>query len=171
MYAYLGTRINVTIAADAVEWRLDNVLGLAESQSAILLLDECDVFLQERQASEIPQNENVVVFSRSGPPLSLDLPCCLVAASKPEAKTRTLRSSLEYYRSILLTTTKRAENIVLTSTAAHLILHYYPGLDAAAKEHIWRQFAACLRPATRLTDANHMLRAAAAQRQPDQERG
>jgi ATP-dependent 26S proteasome regulatory subunit len=54
--------------ADDVEARLRDALELAEKWDAVLLFDECDVFLQERSggggAGDLARNEIVAVFLR-----------------------------------------------------------------------------------------------------------
>ncbi|GJC91403.1 ATPase [Colletotrichum higginsianum] len=101
-------------ASRGVEQRLREVLELTEKWNGVLLFDECDVFLQERSANALAHNEIVAVFLRL----------------------------LEYHRGILIMTTNRADSIDRAfQSRIHLTLHY-PDLDAAAKEHIWRQFVA-----------------------------
>ncbi|KAK3903420.1 hypothetical protein C8A05DRAFT_14621 [Staphylotrichum tortipilum] len=105
-----------------VENRLRNALDLAERWGAVLLLDECDVFLQERSPGvsggagtgtwDLARNEVVAVFLRL----------------------------LEYYRGILFMTTNRQETLDRAfHSRVHLTLQY-PDLDEPAKEHIWRHF-------------------------------
>lgn len=50
--------------ADEVERRLNKALELAEKWNAVLLFDECDVFLQERSMDNLRHNEIVAVFLR-----------------------------------------------------------------------------------------------------------
>lgn len=98
--------------AEQLESRLSSILRLTEAWDAVLLFDECDVFLQERSMDHLSHNEIVAVFLRL----------------------------LEYYRGILLMTTNRADSIDRAfKSRVHLTLHY-PDLEADAKEHIWRQF-------------------------------
>ncbi|KAJ5719810.1 hypothetical protein N7493_007388 [Penicillium malachiteum] len=102
--------------ARSIEDRLDSVLKLTEKWDAVLLFDECDVFLQERSVTNMAHNEIVAVFLRL----------------------------LEYYRGIMLMTTNRASTIDHAfQSRIHLTLHY-PDLDPTAKEHIWRHFTSQL---------------------------
>ncbi|KAK4102405.1 P-loop containing nucleoside triphosphate hydrolase protein [Parathielavia hyrcaniae] len=108
--------------AGDVETRLRDSLELAESWGAVLLLDECDVFLQERSGGggvwDLARNEIVAVFLRL----------------------------LEYYRGILFMTTNRADTLDKAfHSRVHLTLRY-PDLDEAAKEHIWRHFTTMAGP-------------------------
>ena len=50
--------------AEEVECRLNEVLRLAEKWDAVLLFDECDVFLQQRSMDHLQHNEIVAVFLR-----------------------------------------------------------------------------------------------------------
>lgn len=50
--------------AEQVERRLNEVLRLAEKWDAVLLFDECDVFLQQRSMDNLRHNEIVAVFLR-----------------------------------------------------------------------------------------------------------
>lgn len=50
--------------ADTVEDRLNKILQLTEKWDAVLLFDECDVFLQERSMNNLEHNEIVAVFLR-----------------------------------------------------------------------------------------------------------
>lgn len=51
--------------ATTVEDRLSEILELTQKWDAIVLFDECDVFLQERSTSNMAHNEIVAVFLRS----------------------------------------------------------------------------------------------------------
>lgn len=59
--------------AHDVEHRLEKVLALAEKWNAVLLFDECDVFLQERSMGDLQHNEIVAVFLRYPRHLSISL--------------------------------------------------------------------------------------------------
>jgi AAA+ superfamily predicted ATPase len=50
--------------AEQVERRLNEVMRLAEKWDAVLLFDECDVFLQQRSMDHLRHNEIVAVFLR-----------------------------------------------------------------------------------------------------------
>ncbi|ROV95022.1 hypothetical protein VMCG_08305 [Cytospora schulzeri] len=110
-----------------VEHRLSSILRLAEAWDAVLLFDECDVFLQERSMKHLGHNEIVAVFLRL----------------------------LEYYRGILIMTTNRGDSIDRAfRSRVHLTL-FYPDLEADAKEHIWRQFIARSAQEDALTDETY----------------
>ncbi|RTE82546.1 hypothetical protein BHE90_002856 [Fusarium euwallaceae] len=96
-----------------IESRLRLVFKIAESWNAIVLLDECDVFLRERSSNELTHNEIVAVFLRE----------------------------LEYYRGLLVMTSNSDKPIdPAFKSRIDLTLHY-PELDKATREQIWRRFA------------------------------
>ncbi|KAK7973425.1 hypothetical protein PG988_007559 [Apiospora saccharicola] len=98
--------------AESVEDKLSSTLRMTEKWGAILLLDECDVFLEKRSHSHMGHNEVVAVFLRT----------------------------LEYYPGMLFLTTNRGEAIdAAFQSRIHLTLHY-PELSTDAKHHIWQQF-------------------------------
>ncbi|KAE8326018.1 P-loop containing nucleoside triphosphate hydrolase protein [Aspergillus sergii] len=95
-------------SAEDIEYRLSDILQLTEKWDAVLLFDECDVFLQERSVRHLAHNEIVAVFLRL----------------------------LDYYRGILTMTSNRADIIDRAlKSKIHLILHY-PELVPQAKEQI-----------------------------------
>ncbi|KAI0018103.1 P-loop containing nucleoside triphosphate hydrolase protein [Xylariomycetidae sp. FL0641] len=98
--------------ASDIEDRLTTVLKITERWNAVLLFDECDVFLQKRSINNFAHNEIVAVFLRL----------------------------LEYYRGILFMTSNREDAIdPAFQSRTHMTLHY-PDLDVAAKRHIWEIF-------------------------------
>ncbi|KAL8356165.1 hypothetical protein RB601_001463 [Gaeumannomyces tritici] len=99
--------------AGQVEESLRRVLDLSTRWGAVLLLDECDVFLERRSSSNVLRNQLVSVFLRL----------------------------LEYYRGVLLMTTNRAENLdPAFESRIHLSIRY-PRLDCVSRLEIWRTFA------------------------------
>lgn len=128
-----------------VESRLNKVLALAEKWNAVLLFDECDVFLQERSMGNLAHNEIVAVFLRFVSPFS------------PLTRNYglTYHRVLEYYRGILIMTSNRADAIDNAfSSRVHLTLHY-PDLEPTARAGIWRQFATQSPVPNMLTDKEY----------------
>ncbi|OJI97958.1 hypothetical protein ASPVEDRAFT_24871 [Aspergillus versicolor CBS 583.65] len=113
--------------AGVVEQRLQDALKLAEKWDAVLLFDECDVFLQERSSHHLGHNEIVAVFLRL----------------------------LEYYRGTLIMTTNRADSIDKAfQSRIHLTLHY-PELEASSMNQIWRRFLGRSNSDIKLTDEQY----------------
>ncbi|KAK8024468.1 P-loop containing nucleoside triphosphate hydrolase protein [Apiospora rasikravindrae] len=120
--------------AETVEWRLKMVLEMTAKWNAVLLLDECDVFLQDRSSARLDHNSIVAVSLRL----------------------------VEYHKGILILTTNRAEAIDSAfQSRIHLTLRY-PGLSAEAKATIWRQFVQGTKwaPGNTLTDEQYQELAA-----------
>lgn len=96
--------------ADDVESNLEKTFQLAHKWGCVLLLDEADVFLQERNKEDLTRNAVVSVFLRV----------------------------LEYYSGILFLTTNRVGIIDQAfRSRIHLSL-YYPALDKDATLTIWK---------------------------------
>ena len=117
-----------------VELRLLRALEIAQMWDAVLLLDEAEVFLQQRGTVDIVRNALVAIFLRQ----------------------------LEYYRGIMILTTNMAEqcdrafesklfcfvieslifkSLPLFAGRIHFSVHY-PGLDLDARKKIWQMFFA-----------------------------
>ncbi|RSL63257.1 hypothetical protein CEP54_005304 [Fusarium duplospermum] len=110
-----------------IERRLRLVFKLAKTWDAIVLLDECDVFLQERTSNELTHNEIVALFLRE----------------------------LEYYHGLLILTSNRDKSIdPAFKSRIHLTLHY-PELNKTTREQIWRRFAAKAGPQNALDDSSY----------------
>ncbi|KAL3957200.1 hypothetical protein ACCO45_007778 [Purpureocillium lilacinum] len=97
-----------------VEDNLSKILGMVANWNAVLLLDECDVFLEERTPQDMERNRIVAIFLRT----------------------------LEYYEGILFLTTNRVKNMdPAFQSRIHVSLEY-PDLDTAARAAVWRSFLA-----------------------------
>ncbi|KAI0837773.1 P-loop containing nucleoside triphosphate hydrolase protein [Hypoxylon sp. FL0890] len=98
--------------AAEVEGSLRRVLDLATKWGAVLLLDECDVFLERRTTHDLQRNKLVSVFLRL----------------------------LEYYQGVMFLTTNRVASFdPAFESRIHLTIHY-PQLDFESRLHIWRIF-------------------------------
>jgi SpoVK/Ycf46/Vps4 family AAA+-type ATPase len=96
----------------AVETSLGNILEMNTKWNAVLLLDECDVFLEARSVHDLERNKLVSIFLRM----------------------------LEYYEGILFLTTNRVENMdAAFESRIHLSLQYHE-LDKASRYHVWQTF-------------------------------
>ena len=98
--------------AREVEENLSSILGMVANWNAVLLLDECDVFLEERTAHDMERNRIVGIFLRL----------------------------LEYYEGCLFLTTNRVKSMdPAFQSRIHLSLEY-PPLDHEARAAIWKGF-------------------------------
>ncbi|ENH68777.1 Fidgetin-like protein 1 [Fusarium oxysporum f. sp. cubense race 1] len=95
-----------------IEENLQRILEMVANWNAVLLLDECDVFLEARSAHDIERNRIVSIFLRM----------------------------LEYYEGILFLTTNRVKDMDQAfQSRIHMSLEY-PPLDNTARESVWRGF-------------------------------
>ncbi|KAF4992130.1 hypothetical protein FDECE_13801 [Fusarium decemcellulare] len=95
-----------------IEENLGRILEMVANWNAVLLLDECDVFLEARSAHDIERNRIVSIFLRT----------------------------LEYYEGILFLTTNRVKNMdPAFQSRIHMSLEY-PPLDTSARQAVWRGF-------------------------------
>jgi ATP-dependent 26S proteasome regulatory subunit len=104
------------VMAHEVENDLERVLELSTKWGAVLLLDECDVFLERRSLSDMHRNKLVSIFLRL----------------------------LEYYQGVMFLTTNRVSAFdPAFESRIHLTIHY-PNLDYKSRFHIWNTFASIL---------------------------
>ncbi|OAA57294.1 ATPase, AAA-type, core [Cordyceps fumosorosea ARSEF 2679] len=95
-----------------VDENLTKLMGMVSNWNAVLLLDECDVFLEARSSADLERNRIVSIFLRT----------------------------LEYYEGILFLTTNRVADMdAAFASRVHLTLEY-PDLDKAARRAIWGTF-------------------------------
>ena len=102
-----------------VDKNLSEALELSSKWNAVLLLDEADVFLQQRTAQDVKRNALVTIFLRQ----------------------------LEYYQGILILTTNRIEQCDTAFGSRVHITIQYPELDESARKTIWSTFVRNLREA------------------------
>ncbi|KAI3327316.1 ATPase [Xylariaceae sp. AK1471] len=113
-----------------VEEGLTRILDLVARWNAIVLLDECDVFLEARSTHDLERNKVVSIFLRT----------------------------LEYYQGILFMTTNRVDNIdAAFQSRIHVSLEY-PDLTQESRKQIWRSFltAASLENSVSETDLDQL---------------
>lgn len=93
-----------------LENSLVNVLNTAAAWNAVLLLDECDIFMEARQNMDVHRNAMVGVFLRL----------------------------LEYYPGIMFLTTNRVANIDEAFFSRISLAIQFPDLDVAKRYSIWQ---------------------------------
>jgi len=100
------------VSTGDLEERLSRVFELASHWNAILLLDEADVFVEQRAMQDIHRNKVVCTFLRT----------------------------LEYYEGIMFITTNRVQTFddAITSRI-HLMIKYEP-LSLASRKTVWQGF-------------------------------
>ncbi|KAJ6623166.1 P-loop containing nucleoside triphosphate hydrolase protein [Mycena sp. CBHHK59/15] len=99
---------------EELDERLTRILELAQTWNAVLLLDEAEVFLQQRNTMDVTRNALVSIFLRQ----------------------------LEYYQGILILTTNLiAQCDAAFESRIHFSIHY-PDLGFDSRKQIWRTFFA-----------------------------
>lgn len=99
-------------SAEKLEAQLPLIFQRADKWNAVLLLDEADVFLEQRSFNDVHRNALVSVFLRE----------------------------LEYYQGIMFLTTNRVQHIDnAIASKIHLPLKY-KSLGLAARKSIWESF-------------------------------
>lgn len=109
-----------------VENGLSKILELVARWNAILLLDECDVFLEARSTHDLERNKVVSIFLRT----------------------------LEYYEGILFMTTNRVDNIDLAFQSRIHVSLEYPDLSFDSRVQIWKNFLATFTLKPEISDAD-----------------
>jgi SpoVK/Ycf46/Vps4 family AAA+-type ATPase len=98
--------------AESVQSGLDSLMELSEAWNAVVLLDEADVFLMERDNGNLARNAITSIFLRR----------------------------LEYYQGILILTTNRQTTFdPAFKSRIHFTIDY-PDLDASSRKEIWTTF-------------------------------
>jgi SpoVK/Ycf46/Vps4 family AAA+-type ATPase len=103
--------------AESVEKYLDSVLLIGTIWECVVLLDEADVFLEERQVTDLARNALVSVFLRV----------------------------LEYYDGILILTSNRVGTFDEAFKSRVQLAVHYPALDEDGRFEIWRNFICTLK--------------------------
>lgn len=96
----------------SVDVKLQGILDLCTRWGAILLIDEADVFLEERSLHELERNKLVSIFLRV----------------------------LEYYEGIMFLTTNRVRTFDAAFQSRIHISIEYPELDTKSRKKVWRNF-------------------------------
>ncbi|KUJ17445.1 P-loop containing nucleoside triphosphate hydrolase protein [Mollisia scopiformis] len=109
---YMMSAGDLGIKSSEVETSLTTILEMVAKWNAVLLLDECDVFLEARSAHDLERNKIVSIFLRT----------------------------LEYYEGILFLTTNRVKNMDPAFQSRIHISMEYPGLDKVSRTQVWKNF-------------------------------
>ncbi|KAF5010744.1 hypothetical protein FDECE_3099 [Fusarium decemcellulare] len=105
------------VEPESLDENLSEALDLSSRWNAVLLLDEADVFLQQRTAEDVTRNALVSIFLRQ----------------------------LEYYQGILILTTNRIGQCDSAfESRIHIPVHY-PDIDESARKAIWSTFVRNMR--------------------------
>ncbi|KAK0223728.1 P-loop containing nucleoside triphosphate hydrolase protein [Armillaria fumosa] len=109
---YMVGSSELSSESSALERNLRSTLSLATAWDAVLLIDEADVFLEQRSLHELERNALVSVALRV----------------------------LEYHRDVLFLTTNRIKTFDEAFLSRFSIAIKYPELDATSRQVIWQKF-------------------------------
>nr|POF17387.1 hypothetical protein CFP56_76109 [Quercus suber] len=133
-----------------VEQSLDQICELATKWNAILLLDECDIFLEARSTSNIRRSH--LVSGKFEPTNRLRLAQFGYILTGGRGCVVFLRQ-LEYYRGVMFLTSNRISDFdPAFDSRIHLTIHY-PALDLQSRLHIWSTFIDVTNPDTSISSA------------------
>lgn len=109
---YMLSAGDLGLEPSEIEETLNTVLEMVAKWNAVLLLDEADVFLEQRSTDSLERNKMVSIFLRM----------------------------LEYFQGVLFLTTNRlAEIDEAFHSRIHVSLQY-TGLSKESRKHIWKTF-------------------------------
>lgn len=114
LYSMSAAELGLNSAS--VEQALGDVLEITQKWKAVLLLDESDVFLEQRTTDGLERNKLVSIFLRM----------------------------LEYYRGVLFLTTNRVSVLDKALDSRVHVKITYPELDLAARKKVWHNFISML---------------------------
>ncbi|TGJ83899.1 hypothetical protein E0Z10_g4853 [Xylaria hypoxylon] len=109
---YMMSAGDLGTSSSDLEAGLTRVLDRVAKWNAILLLDECDVFLEARSTHDLDRNRIVSIFLRT----------------------------LEYYEGLLFLTTNRVKNMDEAFNSRIHFRLAYPDLDEQARKMVWKGF-------------------------------
>ncbi|WWC64333.1 uncharacterized protein I303_106943 [Kwoniella dejecticola CBS 10117] len=109
LYIISAGELGTTVTA--LEKKLSEVLELATSWKAVLLIDEADIFLEKRSATNIERNALVGVFLRL----------------------------LEYYSGVLFVTTNRLSEFDEAFASRFSLTLAFKDLDRESRQRLWEQ--------------------------------
>ncbi|OJA20333.1 hypothetical protein AZE42_05440, partial [Rhizopogon vesiculosus] len=109
---YIVSSMELSTSPSTLESSLSGILSLATTWDAVVLIDEADVFLEQRSLHELERNALVSVALKV----------------------------LEYHRGVLFLTTNRIQTFDEAFLSRFSIAIKYPELDASARLTIWRKF-------------------------------
>ncbi|KAH6659684.1 hypothetical protein BKA67DRAFT_24619 [Truncatella angustata] len=129
MPLYSVTCGDIGTKPEVVEEYLETVLMLGKRWNCVLLLDEADVFLEERSLADLERNSLVSVFLRT----------------------------LEYYNGILILTSNRVGTFDAAFTSRIQVALHYDPLTSASRRKIWQNFFDMLRTDEEDVDLDDLL--------------
>ncbi|CAN8101660.1 unnamed protein product [Discula destructiva] len=115
------------ISSEQLDQKLTSIMDMASTWRAVLLIDEADVFLEQRALHDIQRNSMVSVFLRV----------------------------LEYYTGIMFLTTNRVATFDDAFKSRIHVPIRYTDLSAASRLQIWRSFCSKVPGGVRISDTEY----------------
>jgi KaiC/GvpD/RAD55 family RecA-like ATPase len=109
---YMMSASDLGVESTEVESNITKILEMVAKWNAVLLLDECDVFLEARSTRDLERNKVVSIFLRT----------------------------LEYYEGILLLTTNRVKDMDPAFQSRIHIAMEYPAFNKESRAQVWSNF-------------------------------
>ncbi len=139
---YMMSAGDLGIESYEVESSLSNVLEMCTKWNGVLLLDEADVFLEQRSANDLERNKLVsskfwrIPWTWSG----------------SHSLIPVFLRMLEYYEGVLFLTTNRVDHIdTAFQSRIHISLEY-DELSITSRRHVWSNFLAASSQAHSFSD-------------------
>lgn len=118
LYMVSAGELGTTVGA--LESNLKDILEIAESWGAVLLIDEADIFLETRDKADVHRNALVAVFLRL----------------------------LEYYQGVMFLTTNRADNLDPAFESRITLCIHYTELSYESRYQVWVNLLAAAKMGT-----------------------
>ncbi|CAD6593389.1 MAG: hypothetical protein ASARMPREDX12_007125 [Alectoria sarmentosa] len=135
MPLYSVTCGDIGTNADAVEKYLNNVLYLGKTWNCVLLLDEADVFLEERSLSDLKRNSLVSGKNKCVSPRTYQI----------DDESSVFLRILEYYDGILILTSNRVGTFDEAFKSRIQVALHYEALKRSSRRKIWQNFLDMMR--------------------------
>ncbi|KAG9532239.1 MFS general substrate transporter, partial [Aureobasidium melanogenum] len=122
---YRVTCGDIRTHTEDIEASLDSVLFIGKTWDCVVLLDEADIFLEERSPSDLERNALVSIFLRV----------------------------LEYYDGILILTTNRVGTFDEAFKSRIRLAVHYPSLKRSDREQIWKMILDSIEGEVKVTNS------------------
>ena len=129
---YMMSAGDLGTESSEVESNLSNILEMCTKWNAILLLDEADVFLEQRSAHHLKRNKLVSSECFRGNPVRNFF--------SANVSLKVFLRILEYYEGTLFLTTNRVDNIDAAFQSRIHISMTYKDLSTSSRRHVWSNF-------------------------------
>ncbi|KAK7467706.1 hypothetical protein VKT23_004758 [Stygiomarasmius scandens] len=127
---YMVGSTELSTLPSVLESKLQSILKLATAWDAVLLIDEADVFLEQRSLHEVSSNSQMVLEGAEPGMYQLERNALVSVALRV----------LEYHRGVLFLTTNRIKTFDEAFLSRFSIAISYPELDQMGRFAVWSKF-------------------------------